>query len=85
MPDAEILKYADKDQSNLIIIGAKGHSKFERFFLGSVGEKVVRNSDVPVMAVHSKPKGLPIKRILVPIDSRRVHLAVVRGQRVGDA
>lgn len=77
MPDTEILKYAERDQSDLIIIGAKGHSNFERLLLGSIGEKVIRNSHRPVLTVHSKPRGLRINKILAPIDFSPLSYAVL--------
>ncbi|MEM1220869.1 MAG: universal stress protein [Bacteroidota bacterium] len=38
---AHILKYTKEQAGDLIVIGAKGHSLVERFFLGSVTEKLV--------------------------------------------
>ncbi|MFQ5640259.1 MAG: universal stress protein [bacterium] len=77
IPYIEILNYAKAEEFDLIILGAKGHSNFERLFLGSTSEKVVRNSSAPVLTVHPKPKGLPIKRILVPIDFSPLSFAVL--------
>jgi nucleotide-binding universal stress UspA family protein len=76
-PYIEILDYTKEQQFDLIILGAKGHSNFERLFLGSTGEKVAQNSDWPVLTVHPKPKGLPIKKILVPIDFSPLSYAVL--------
>ncbi len=67
-PYREILEYARAGAFDLIILGAKGRSNFERLFLGSTSEKVVAAADIPVLTVHPKPHGLPIRRILVPID-----------------
>jgi nucleotide-binding universal stress UspA family protein len=67
-PYLEILDFADEAEIDLIVLGAKGLSKFERLFLGSTGEKVARKSKCPVMTVHAEPRKLPIKRILVPVD-----------------
>lgn len=76
-PYIEIVEYAEQGQHDLILLGAKGHSNFERLFLGSTGEKVARNSHIPVLTVHSKSGGLPIKRILVPIDFSSLSYAVL--------
>jgi nucleotide-binding universal stress UspA family protein len=38
----------------MIVVGSLGKSDVERFLLGSVSEKVVRNSKVPVLVVHGK-------------------------------
>ena len=76
-PYIEILDYAKEHQFDLVIQGARGHSNFERLFLGSTGEKVARNSDWPVLSVYPKRNGFQIKRILVPIDFSPLSYAVL--------
>jgi nucleotide-binding universal stress UspA family protein len=76
-PYLEILEYADVEKFDLIILGAKGLSKFERLFLGVTGEKVTRKAHCPVLTVHAKPAGLPIKRILLPVDFSHLSYAVL--------
>ncbi|WP_321210937.1 universal stress protein [Methanothermobacter sp. DP] len=49
-----ILRVADEEGADLIVVGASGKHALERFILGSVSEKVVRHSTVPVLVVHSK-------------------------------
>ena len=41
-----IRKYADKIDADLIIMGSKGHSKFEEIIIGSNTEKIVRSSKI---------------------------------------
>ncbi|ADL58881.1 MULTISPECIES: universal stress protein [Methanothermobacter] len=54
-PSADtILRVADEEGVDLIVVGASGKHALERFILGSVSEKVVRHSTVPVLVVHSK-------------------------------
>lgn len=53
-PADEIIKYSEKNSISLIIMGTLGKSGLDRFLLGSVAEKVVRNSKIPVMVVHAK-------------------------------
>lgn len=50
-PHKGILKYADKIEANLIVMGSKGHSDFEGILIGSNTEKVVRTSKTPVIVV----------------------------------
>jgi len=50
-PGNEILSYAQKAGSDVIIIGAVGRTGLDKFLLGSVAEKVVRNSKIPVLTV----------------------------------
>ncbi|MFQ6113076.1 MAG: universal stress protein [bacterium] len=76
-PYLEILSCAKEENFDLIILGAKGLSKFERLILGSTGEKVARKSECPVLTVHPKANGLQIKRILLPIDFSPLSYGVV--------
>ena len=47
----EILNYADKNGVDLIIMSTHGRSGVTRWVLGSVADRVVRRSTVPVLAV----------------------------------
>jgi nucleotide-binding universal stress UspA family protein len=51
-PGEEIIKYADKNSINLIVMGTLGKSGLDRFLLGSIAEKVVRTSKIPVLIVR---------------------------------
>jgi nucleotide-binding universal stress UspA family protein len=42
----EILAQADRLQANLVVMGTHGRSGFERLFLGSTAEKVLRKAPV---------------------------------------
>ena len=53
-PAEEIIKFAEKNSINLIVMGTLGKSGLDRFLLGSVAEKVVRNSKIPVLVVRGK-------------------------------
>ena len=53
-PAEEILKYATENSIDLIIMSTHGRSGVSRLFFGSVADKVVRNSEVPVLI---KPPG----------------------------
>ncbi len=67
-PFAEILKTAEHNNFNLIIMGACGEkSTAERLVLGSTAEKVIRKSEKPVLAV--KPPATDIfEHILAAVD-----------------
>jgi nucleotide-binding universal stress UspA family protein len=70
----EILAQADRLHANLIVMGTHGRSGFERLFLGSTAEKVLRKARCPVMTVpphtpDAMASGLaPFKRIVCGID-----------------
>jgi nucleotide-binding universal stress UspA family protein len=48
---AEILDFAEKEQSDLIVIGRHGHSGIHKAFFGSVAEKIVRKARCAVLVV----------------------------------
>jgi len=50
-PSDEILNYADKNQVDLIIMSTHGSSGLTRWAFGSVSDKVIRHSPVPVLVV----------------------------------
>lgn len=53
-PAEKILDFAEKNAVDMIVVGSLGKNDVERFLLGSVSEKVVRNAKVPVLVVHGK-------------------------------
>jgi nucleotide-binding universal stress UspA family protein len=48
-PAEEIIKYSQKNNVDLIIMSTRGRSGISRLVFGSVAEKVIRNSTVPVL------------------------------------
>jgi nucleotide-binding universal stress UspA family protein len=50
-PVAEILKFADREHIDLIVIGSHGRTGFSRLLMGSVAEGVVRKAMCPVLVV----------------------------------
>ena len=63
-----------KARADLIVMGTHGRSGFDRFFLGSVAEKTLRTSRVPVLVVPPSlpdvvPAGRdPFRSILCAVD-----------------
>ncbi len=51
-PTAQILEYVEEHDIDAIVMGTHGRSGADRIVLGSVTEKVVRKSDVPVLTVR---------------------------------
>ena len=50
-PGSEIIRYAETSGMDVIILGAVGRTGLDKFLLGSVAEKVVRNSKIPVLTI----------------------------------
>jgi nucleotide-binding universal stress UspA family protein len=50
-PAEEILNYAEKEKTDLIVMSTHGSSGFSRWAFGSVADRVVRHSTVPVLVI----------------------------------
>jgi len=55
-PYAQILETANKDNVDLIVISNRGFSSIKSFFLGSVAQRVIAESNCPVLVIHSDAK-----------------------------
>ncbi|WP_396613311.1 universal stress protein [Haloferax sp. S1W] len=51
-PSREIVKFAERGECDLIVMGTHGRGGIDRLLLGSVAEKVVQASSVPVLTVR---------------------------------
>jgi len=51
-PSTEIVRYAEREGCDLIVMGTHGRGGIDRLLLGSVAERVVRSSTVPVLTVR---------------------------------
>jgi nucleotide-binding universal stress UspA family protein len=51
-PSREIVEYAEAEGCDLVVMGTHGRGGLNRLLLGSVAERVVRSSDVPVLTVR---------------------------------
>jgi nucleotide-binding universal stress UspA family protein len=67
----EIAREAERLPADVLILGTHGRSGFERLFLGSVTEKVLRRVRVPVLTIPQpvREPGSPLyKTILCPVE-----------------
>jgi nucleotide-binding universal stress UspA family protein len=78
----EILRIADQEQAGLIVIGTQGLSGYRKLFFGSTSERVLRRTQVPVLAVPlvERPDAASppaLDPIVVPVDfsASSVHAA----------
>ena len=70
-PVREILRQAEDRHVDLLVMGTHGRSGFEALFLGSVTEKVLRSTHVPVLTVPpavARVASVVYKTILCPIE-----------------
>lgn len=59
-----IIEESRKNNADLIVMGSKGTSGLEEILVGSNTEKVVRNSDVPVLVIKKEIKHFKIENIV---------------------
>ena len=72
----EIVELAEELPADLLVLGTHGRTGFERLFLGSVTEKVLRSTTVPVMTIPPPTEGgsTSYKTILCPLDFSRASM-----------
>ena len=51
IPSAQIVRYAEENSIDLIVMGTHGRTGFNHFLMGSEAEKVVRRSSCPVLTI----------------------------------
>lgn len=79
-PSEAILEYADEHGAGVIAMGTHGRTGLDRYITGSVTERVVRLSDVPVLTVRATERSqMPssYEEILVPTDGSEPAAAAV--------
>lgn len=70
-PEYAIVRHAGSVDASAIVVGTRGNSGMERFFLGSTAEGVLRLAMAPVFVAHGTALMSPhtFERILVAIDN----------------
>ena len=63
-----ILKISKKNNVDLIVMGSHGASGFKEMFIGSNAEKVVRNSDVPVLIIKKEQENFKVDDFVFASD-----------------
>jgi nucleotide-binding universal stress UspA family protein len=78
-PAARILERASALPADVIVMGTHGSSGFQHLLLGSVTEKVLRRSEVPVFTVppRAAESRLPLERILCAVDFSESSVAAL--------
>jgi nucleotide-binding universal stress UspA family protein len=51
-PPAEVVRYARRDRSDLIVMGSRGTSAFSGTLIGSLSIEVLHATDIPVTIIH---------------------------------
>jgi len=66
----EIVKYANNNKIDLIVMSTHGYSKAKQWMFGSITQKVLYGTEVPVLLIKAKSPEVSadFSRILVPVD-----------------
>lgn len=77
-PREEIVRFAEQEACQLIVMSSHGRSGPTRWLLGSVAEAVLRLAPCPVLLVRGKsPAQGEFHRVLVPIDGSQHSTSVL--------
>ena len=82
-PAEEIIRYASENNTDLILVATHGRSGVKRWVLGSVADKVLRASEVPIWLVRAAiPEEIvydewPKRTMLVPLDGSKLAESVI--------
>lgn len=76
-PATTIATLAKETHSRMVVVGLGGHGAAARFFGNETALRLMRVSQVPVLAVDSKLRGLP-QRIMVAMDFREASIEAAR-------
>ncbi len=55
-PYAELVRYAELNDIDLIALGVRGHGMVEELLVGSTTDRVIRRAPCPVLSVNPSPK-----------------------------
>jgi len=53
-PYKELIKYAEKQGIDMIVLGIRGHTLWEKLMVGSTTDRIIRHAPCPVLAVRQK-------------------------------
>lgn len=88
LADLAILKQVHTTHPDLVVMATRSRDGFDRFFVGSVTEQVVRHAECPVLSVREPEHGgpLPYRVVLVstdlsPASSRVYPIAALLARR----
>ena len=79
-----IIERTQEKDIDLVVMGTRGRRGTDRLLMGSVAEKVVRNTPCPTLTVRRQGRDVPgqaIRRILVPIDFSEPSIQALRHAR----
>ncbi|MCR9249418.1 MAG: universal stress protein [bacterium] len=76
-PFQEIRNYAKSKEADVLILGAKGSTNTNDFFLGALTDKVIRSSNHPVITVNEVLQGDEFRNIVYATDLKADHKPMI--------
>jgi nucleotide-binding universal stress UspA family protein len=82
-PAEQIVQYAETNAIDVVVMATHGYSGIKRWRLGSVADKVLRASSIPIWLVRAQDSGeatgdaWPGRRVLVPLDGSELAESVL--------
>lgn len=79
----EILRFAEDNSVDLIMMASHGRSGAQRWSIGSVADKILRASKMPVWLIHAEAENIlpydqwPTRTLLLPLSSSEVSTIVI--------
>ena len=78
-PATEIVRVANEENVDLIVMGTHGRTGLSRFFMGSVAEQVIRHATCPVLTYRARKRGpRGPKQTACELDSAEAMSAAAR-------
>jgi nucleotide-binding universal stress UspA family protein len=65
----EVVKVAEDQDADMVILGTHGVSGIREFFMGSNAFRIVSEAGCPVLSVQESAQHIGFRRIVVPIDN----------------
>lgn len=79
VPEQAVNELASKERADLIVVARHSRTRLERFFVGSVTEKILRGARHPVLVVpENGNKPVPAQTILCGVDFSQASLKALR-------
>ena len=78
---SEVNEIAKKHDADLIVMGSHGTDGLEEIFIGSNAERVVRNSEIPVIVVKKHRPAFKVKNFVFACDLRKETLPAFQKAR----
>lgn len=72
----DIINYAESKNADLIVMGTKGTTSFKKAILGSKTERVIRFTNIPVIAIRGKVRTPKIKKVVFASDFKAESYSV---------